>query len=102
MLSTRLNYVLETYDFLEEEQTDFRKGMPNSNYILKLVYGKKTDFNSKKSTLAVFVVFQGAYDTICRKRLLNKLKKDGVKDKLLNWIKRFLAQRLVRIRWNNI
>ncbi|GIX76452.1 hypothetical protein CEXT_292441 [Caerostris extrusa] len=39
----------------------------------------------------------GAYDTIYRKRLLNKLRKIGVKDKMLNWIERW-----VWVCWNKV
>ncbi|GIX82667.1 hypothetical protein CEXT_545521 [Caerostris extrusa] len=75
MLTIRLNYFLETYDILEEEQAGFRKGMPTSILFLKHVHAIKAGFNSKKSTLAFPDDFQGEYDTICRKRLL-KVEED--------------------------
>ncbi|GIY95200.1 uncharacterized protein CEXT_119001 [Caerostris extrusa] len=102
MSATRLNYFMATYDILKEEQVGFRKGMSTSNSTLKLLHAIKAGLNLKKSTLAVFIDFQGAYDIICRKGLLNKLKKIGVKDKMLNWMKRYLTQRCVRVRWNNV
>ena len=68
----------------------------------KFVQEVKQDFNKQKSTLAVFVDLKGASDTVWRTKLITKLKNYGVKEHMLNWIKRFLAQRWVKTHWGNI
>ena len=49
----------------------------------------------------VFVDFMEAYDTICRKTLLNKLREQGIERKMLSWIRRFFlpkdGSRLVKV-----
>lgn len=102
MLTTRLKFFLESAEIIEEEQAGFRNGMSTSNSIMKFVHAMKSGFNSKKSSLAVFVDFQGAYDTICRKNLLSKLSMYGIEGRMLGWFGRFLAQRWVKTSWNNI
>ena len=102
MVTTRLNFFLESAEILEEEQAGFRNGMSTSNSIMKFVHVVKSGFNTKKSSLAVFVDFQGAYDTICRKKLQSKLSVIGITGRMLSWIEKFLAQRWVKTRWNNI
>jgi hypothetical protein len=62
----------------------------------------KQGFNPspQKSTLAVFVDFKGAYDTVWRSKLMSKLKMYRVRGNMLGWFGRFLAQRWVKVRWD--
>ncbi|GFS90106.1 hypothetical protein NPIL_291321 [Nephila pilipes] len=46
--------------------------LSSSNSIMKFVHATKSGFNSRKSSLAVFVDFQGAGGTICRENLKNE------------------------------
>lgn len=102
MISCRLSFFLESNEIINEEQAGFRKNMSTANAILKLVHGIKTGFNSKKSSLAVFVDFQGAYDSVWRSKLLVKLLQSGISGRMLSWYRRFLTQRWCRTSWKNI
>ena len=57
----------------------------------------------KKSTLAMFVHFKGAYDIVWRSKLVSKLKLNGVRgDMMLCWADIFLAQRWVKIQRDGV
>ena len=99
MVTERLNWYLENQNQLMEEQAGFRTNMSTSNALTRLVQSVKDGFHKKKSTLAVFVDFKGAYDTVWREKLIAKLKSYNVRRRMLNWYKRFLQQRWVKTRW---
>lgn len=75
--------------------------MSTSNALMRFVQNVKEGFNTRKSTLAVFIDLKGAYDTVWRGKLLDKLKKYGVRGCMLSWFTRFLAQRWVKTRWDD-
>jgi len=48
----------------------------------------------------VFIDFKGAYDTVWRSKLMSKLKMYRVRGNMLSWFGRFLAQRWVKVSWD--
>ena len=50
--------------------------------------------------MAVFIDFQGVYDTIWRSRLLNKLHVHGIGGKIYNWRKIIFIPKMGKTRWN--
>lgn len=82
---------MESQNIIVEEQAGFRNNMSTSNALMRFVQSVKEGFNTRKSTLAVFIDLKGAYDTVWRGKLLNKLKKYGVRGYMLSWFTRFLA-----------
>ena len=46
----------------------------------------------------VYLDFSKAFDKVCHKRLIKKLKKIGIGGKILNWIKNWLSGRRQRVR----
>jgi hypothetical protein len=71
-ISTRLQWFLESQNVLVEEQAGFRN-MSTSNLPMRFVQDVKQGFIQKKSTLAVFIGFKGAFDTVWRSKLMGKL-----------------------------
>jgi hypothetical protein len=53
----------------------------------------KQGFNQSKSTLAIFIDFIAAYNTVYRSKLMSKLKICDVRRNMLSWFGRFLAHR---------
>ncbi|GFU38787.1 hypothetical protein NPIL_98471 [Nephila pilipes] len=92
----RTKVFLGMYEIIEEEQAGFRNGMSTSSSVMKFVHAIKSGFNSGNSSLAVFVDFQGAYDTICKERFLSKLRGQGIEGRMMSWTKRFQTQRWVK------
>jgi len=74
MISTRLKWFLESQNLLVKEQAGFSNNMSTSNLPMRFFQDVKQGFNQKKSTLAVFVDFKGAFDMVWRSKLMSKLK----------------------------
>ena len=69
--------------------------------IARLTQDIKSAFNRKESDLAVFVDFKGAYDTVWREKLINKIRHLNITENMFNWLKRFLKQRWISTRYND-
>lgn len=67
-------------------------------YLIKIDHDIKRSFKEKKTSVAVFLEINKAYDTVWTNSLLSKLLKVGVHGNCLNWISDFLRDRSVVIR----
>jgi len=99
IILTRPKWFPESQNLLVEEQDGFRN-MSTSNSLMRFVQDVKQGFNQKKSTLAVFIDFKRAYNTVWRSKLMSKLKMYGVRGNMLSWFGRFLAQTWVKVQWD--
>ena len=82
MISARLCWYLENQNLLAEEQAGFRQNRSTTYQLIKLSQEIKAAFNRKESTLAVFIDFSGAYDSVWRTRLIEKLKDINIEGNL--------------------
>jgi hypothetical protein len=98
MLLGRLKWYLEKNNILAPEQAGFRENRSTSQQICRFTQEIKEALNKHESVLAVLVDFKGAYNTIWREKLINKLKLRG---KMLNWLRRFLVERWISTKFNN-
>ena len=78
----------------QNPQAGFRNGHRCEDQLFRLSQKIIDGFHEKKSTTAVFVDLQQAYDRVWRKGLLFKMQTLGIKGKLYNWIKNFLTNRI--------
>ena len=95
MVNTRLYYWLEKNKVLDNNQAGFRRGCRTGDPLFRLVQDVIDGFQVGKSTTAVFIDLQQAYDRVWRKGLLLKLFKTGVQGKMLKWIQGFLTNRTI-------
>ena len=101
MLAARLQYYLDSQRLLISEQGGFRPNFTTMHQVMRLTQSIKDSFNRGKSVAALFVDFRGPFDTVWRKKLLNKLKDLGVTGNMFNWIMHFLTQRWVCTKWKS-
>lgn len=101
MINFRLTWYLETENLLSENQQGFRKFRSTTDQILNLSHDVKDAFKNKKTTLALFVDFKGAYDNIWRVKLLEKLRNLNISGKMLRWICDFTQERLCATKIND-
>lgn len=101
MVSNRLNWYLEHQQIIIPEQAGFRKYHSTNQQILRLSQEVKDALDKQLTTLAVFVDFKGAYDSIWRGKLMEKLLSLGVKGKMARWIYLSLNQRFCATRVNS-
>lgn len=101
MVVNRLTKFLEKSGFFSNEQAAFRKHRGTMDQVVTFVQAVKDGFHRKMSTAAVFIDFTAAYDRVWRKLLLHKLQLIGITGKLFKWLKSFLAQRQIRVRYRD-
>ena len=101
MVANRLNYYLEAQGLIDDAQAGFRKHRCTMDHVVNFSQHVKDGYHRKMSTLAVLVDLKAAYDTVWRSMLMHKLTKCEISGKLYNWIKSFLSQRLIRVRYSN-
>ena len=101
IINGRLYWYLETNKFLNVAQAGFRNGHRCEDQLFRLSQKVIDGFHDKKSTTAVFVDLQQAYDRVWRKGLLFKMQTLGIKGKLYNWIKNFLTDRIIQTKVND-
>jgi hypothetical protein len=100
MVNLRLRSYLETKGRLTPLQAGFRSHRGTEDQIAYITQEVKEGFNKKHSTLAVYVDFKTAFDIVNRKRLLQKMEAMEIPENLYGWVKIFLSQRFIRVKYN--
>ena len=73
MVCNHLTWFLEIQNILVEEQAGFRKHQSTSQQVTLLSQEIKDCLDKKQTVLAVYVDFKGAYDSVPRLKLLEKM-----------------------------
>lgn len=89
-------------NILCSQQSGFRKSHSCESAVNLLLDEWKSAMDSNETTVAVFLDFQRAFETIDRSILLKKLKNIGVHGKARKWFKCYLNNRSQIVRVNNI
>ena len=90
---TQLLSHLNRHNILTEFQNGFRKNHSTIDTIFKFTTDLQLNKNNKLNTLALYIDFKKAFDTVNHKLLLEKLKDMQIKDNVLNWISSYLTNR---------
>uniref|UniRef100_A0A3Q2ZQ74 Reverse transcriptase domain-containing protein n=1 Tax=Kryptolebias marmoratus TaxID=37003 RepID=A0A3Q2ZQ74_KRYMA len=98
MINNRIVHYLNKEGYLSKYQSGFRKGRSTSDPTIYLEYEIRKAQVNKESVVAVFFDIEKAYDMMWVEGLLIKLYKMGIKGKIFNWIKDFLANRKLQVR----
>ena len=96
MINTRLYHWLETHGLLNNMQAGFRKGCRTEDQLFRFIQNTLDGFQAGKTTTAVFIDLQQAYDRVWRKGLLIKMSNMGVHGKMFKWIQSFLSNRTIQ------
>ena len=96
VITSRLEAFVEENNILDEEQEGFRQLRSTTNALLNLTQSISAGFNEDKFTLAVFIDFEKAYDSVWREGLMVKLHRFGITGKMWIWIHNFLEERYAR------
>ena len=98
MINNRLRWWLESRNLLHECQSGFRKNRSTKDCIMRLHDSIYKGLANQRSTLAVFLDFEKAYDTVWRHGLLYKLGCLGVRGNMFKWIQSFVSNRTFQVR----
>ena len=101
MVNTRLYHWLETHQLLSNMQAGFRRGCRTEDQLFRFIQNTLDGFQAGKTTTAVFIDLQQAYDRVWRKGLLIKMSNMGVHGKMFKWIQSFLNNRTVQTTVDN-
>ena len=95
------NQLVEAKQIVDHAQAGFRRHRSTMDHVTNFTQHVKDGFHRKMSTLAVLVDIKAAYDTVWKPMLIHKLAIHGISGKLFKWIKSFLSQRQIRVRYSN-
>ena len=96
MVNNRLYYWLESNKILHNAQAGFRRKSRTEDQLFRLIQNVIDGFQEGKSTTAVFIDLQQAYDRVWKKGLLIKMSRMGIHGKMLSWIQAFLSNRTIQ------
>ena len=98
IINSEMMTYFENNNILHPNQGGFRKGRSTIDTATKLVNFLATAKNEKKYSIAVYLDFSKAFDSVNHQLLLKKLSKMGIKGNLLRWITNYLQNRTQVVR----
>jgi len=109
VLLNRLMEFVEERKLIPEEQFGFMAGCSTTHQLLRLMESITEGFQTRQTTIAVFLDISKAYDTTWHTGLIYKLIGMGLPGDLIKIIESFLSQRSFRVRmdgahseWKNL
>ena len=94
---TLMDYV-EKNGHLSEAQHGFRAGRSTQTNLIEFLDVTTKWMDEGKAFDIVYLDFSKAFDKVCHRRLIEKLKKIGIGGKILNWLKNWLKGRRQRVK----
>ncbi|GFX65144.1 probable RNA-directed DNA polymerase from transposon X-element [Trichonephila clavipes] len=101
MITSRLDWYLETNNLLTSSQAGFRKCQSTNQQVVFLGQSIKDALDQRHSALALFVDFEAAFDKVWWLKCIQKLQTLGVCNNMLMWVRNFISQRFSAIRFGN-
>lgn len=99
IITSRLDFLLELrLRSLSGSQCGFRRGHSTMDVLLRIEHEIRRSLASQEICVVVYVDLKSAYDKIWHAGLLHKIRKCGVKGKLLRWLSAYLADRTFHVR----
>ncbi|XP_068994256.1 uncharacterized protein [Neodiprion pinetum] len=92
-----LKYV-DDHDILDPYQTGFRPGMGTQTAVLRFSDDVRAAIDEQMMTIAVFLDFAKAFDSVNHKLLLTKLRILGFSTEVIRWLYSYLAGRKHAVR----
>ena len=98
----RMSDFFENNNVLNENQGGFRKNQSTTNTTAKFLDTIYTAINNKNISIATYIDFSKAFDTVPHNILVKKMELYGIKNRNLDWIKNYLNDRKQKTNFNNI
>ena len=100
MLKSRLQWFCERNEIFPLEQSGFRKARSTMDNLTSLTLYVEDGFKKGKDTLAAFLDVKGAFPGVKPHLLLEKLRKVGVSDVVLEYVRHTTAERYIYSQYN--
>ena len=93
LMCARLDSYLKSNNILCTNQFGFRKNSNTSDAIIQFLDYVHSSLDKKQSTIAVYLDFSKAFDTVNHEILMRKLQHNGIRGVMLSWFKSYLSNR---------
>ena len=93
LMCARLDSYLKSNNILCTNKFGFRKNSNTSDAIIEFLDYVYSSLDKKQSTIAVYLDFSKAFDTVNREILMSKLQHNGIRGVMLSWFKSYLSNR---------
>ena len=101
ILFKHLYNFLHSNNLISQYQSGFKPGDGTTNQLVDLLNSIYESFDNGKQVRAVFLDISKAFDRVWIQGLLSKLHANGIRGKLLRWIKQYLTNRKQRVSVDN-
>jgi hypothetical protein len=100
VIAERISHAVETYGLLPTNHFGARKKRSAEQALLLLQEQIYTAWRGRKVVSLISFDVKGAYNGVCKERLLQRMKARGMPEKLLRWIEAFCSERTATIQIN--
>ncbi|CAK9833135.1 RNA-directed DNA polymerase from mobile element jockey [Anthophora retusa] len=101
IINARLRWFLEHNKIIAHNQFGFRVGYSTTSHLASLETHIREAFANNQHVLAVSLDIEKTCDMIWRRQILNKLQEMGIGGNMWHFIKNFLHNRSIQIRFNS-
>ncbi|KOC07778.1 hypothetical protein AFLA70_340g000881 [Aspergillus flavus AF70] len=100
VVAERISHEVETYGLLPTSHFGARKQRSAEQALLLLQEQIYTAWRGRRVVSLISFDVKGAYNGVCKERLLQRMKAGGIPEKLLRWIEAFCSERAATIQIN--
>jgi hypothetical protein len=100
VVAERISHAVETYGLLPTNHFGARKQRSAEQALLLLQEQIYTAWRGRKVASLISFDVKGAYNGVCKERLLQRMKARGIPDELLQWTNAFCSERTATIQVN--
>ena len=93
LMCARLDSYLKSNNILYTNQFGFGKNSDTSDAIIEFLDYVYSSLGKKQSTIAVYLDFSKAFDTVNHEIVMSKLQHNGIRGVMLSWFKAYLSNR---------
>lgn len=99
-IATRITCFLERHNVISPSQYGFQRNKSTTDALADLFENIYDNLDNKQHTLAIYLDFRKAFDTVNHPILLNKLNSVGIRGVAHNWFTSYLKDRKHRVKIN--
>ena len=100
VVAERISHAVETYGLLPTNHFGARKQRSAEQALILLQEQIYTAWRGRKVASLITFDVKGAYNGVCKERLLQRMKARGIPERLLRWINAFCSERTATIQVN--
>ncbi|EAQ90175.1 hypothetical protein CHGG_06794 [Chaetomium globosum CBS 148.51] len=100
VVAERISHAVETYGLLPTNHFGARKQRSAEQALILLQEQIYTAWRGRKVASLISFDVKGAYNGVCKERLLQRMKARGIPDELLQWTNAFCSERTATIQVN--